>query len=97
MWTPLVRAVRLAKYARDPLLWVRSDYGGPTMPLDQALKELAPERGGQGGGGAIVDFPTPGDKRKTGASGVYPSPRHGHPEGKSPRLPPARTKKEEEN
>lgn len=32
-------------YARDPLLRECRDYGGPTMPLEQAQKELSQEEG----------------------------------------------------
>lgn len=38
---PLVCAVPVAVYARDHLLWVRRDYGGSRMSLNQALKEMA--------------------------------------------------------
>lgn len=31
----------VAVYARDPLLRVRMDYGGPTMSLNRLVKELA--------------------------------------------------------
>lgn len=38
---PVVCAMPLAVYVRDQLLRARNDYGGPTMSLEQALKELA--------------------------------------------------------
>lgn len=40
---PLVCTMPVEVYAKDLQLRVRKDYGGLTMSLDQALKELAKE------------------------------------------------------
>lgn len=38
---PMVCAMLVTVIERDPILRVRRDYGGPTMSLNQAMKELA--------------------------------------------------------
>lgn len=53
----------VAIYASDLLLRVQKGYGYPTMPLEQAQKELA-QRGEVEEEEATPDFPTSGDKER---------------------------------